>query len=119
MAALSSQSFAGTAGPPPNTTPVPINPAAGSPGSDTIDRSQFGPNGCVLRVITTGTLSNITILDPGTTPSSNPGTVTALAAPATGARMLPIPLSAINPATNVATVTSSSQTGLTYELYRI
>lgn len=114
MAALSSQSFSVTAGPPANTTPAVLTPTA----SDTIARSQFGPNGCVLRVITAGTISNISILDPGTTPSSNPGTVTALAAPATGVRMLPIPLSAINPATDLATVTSSSQTGLTYELYR-
>jgi hypothetical protein len=114
MAALSSQSFAATAGPPANTTPTPITPTA----SDTIARTQFGPNGCVLRVITTGTASNISISDPGTTPSSNPGTVTPLAAPATGVRMLPIPLAAINPATDLATITSSSQTGLTYELYR-
>lgn len=112
MAALTSQSFA-------SGTPVPITPAAGSPGSDTIAASQFGPNGCVLRVITAGTPSNITLLDPGTTGLSNPGTVTPLAAPATGARWLPIPLAAINQSTQVATVTSSSQTGLTYELYRV
>lgn len=113
MAALVSQSF--TKG----LTPVPISPAAGAPGSDTIAASQMGPNGCVLRVITTGTASNVSVLDPGFTPSANPGTVTALAAPATGVRWLPVPLGAIDTATQNATVTSSSQTGLTYELYRI
>jgi hypothetical protein len=107
MAALTSQSFA-------SGTPVPITPAA----SDTIAATQFGATGCVLRCITTGTLSNISVLDPGTTGSSNPGTVTPTVLPATGSRMIPVPLSAINPATGFATVTSSSQAGLTYELYR-
>lgn len=114
MAALTSQSIVQT-----GTTPAVITPAAGSPGSDTIASGQFGPTGCVLRVITTGTASNISVLDPGTTDLGNPGTVTALAAPATGVRMLFIPLAAINMATGNATVTSSSQTGLTYELYRV
>ncbi|MEO3922712.1 hypothetical protein ABGB07_02335 [Micromonosporaceae bacterium B7E4] len=110
MAALTSQSIVTT-----GTTPSAITPAA----SDTIASGQFGSTGLVMRVITTGTASNISVLDPGRTPSGNPGTVTALAAPSTGARMLFIPLSAIDPATGVATVTSSSQTGLTYELYRV
>ena len=110
MAAVSSQSIVTT-----GTTPSVITPSA----SDTITSSMFGPNGLVLRVITTGTASNITVLDPGRTPTGNPGTVTAVAAPATGARMVLIPLAAIDTSTGNATVTSSSQTGLTYELYRI
>ena len=110
MAALTSQSIVTT-----GTTPTPITPTA----SDTIAAGQMGPVGCVLRVITTGTASNISVLDPGRTPQGNPGTVTALAAPATGTRMLLVPTSAVDPATGNATVTSSSQTGLTYELYRI
>lgn len=110
MAALTSQSIVTT-----GTTPSAITPAA----SDTIAASMFGPNGLALRVITTGTPSNVSVLDPGRTASGNPGTVTALAAPATGVRMLLVPLSAVDSATGLATVTSSSQTGLTYELYRI
>lgn len=94
------------------TTPVPITPTA----SDTISGSTAGPTGWALRVITTGTLSNISVLDPNLTLLNNPGTVTALAAPATGVRMLFIPKAAIN-GSNLVTVTSSSQTGLTYELY--
>lgn len=110
MAALTSQSIVRT-----GTTPSAITPAA----SDTIAAGQFGPNGLAMRVITTGTASNISVLDPGLTPSGNAGTVVALAAPSTGVRMMLIPLAAIDSATGNATVTSSSQTGLTYELYRI
>jgi hypothetical protein len=107
MALLAVQSVVST-----GTTPVPITPTA----SDTIPGSTAGPNGWFLRVITTGTASNISVLDPGTTGISNPGTVTPLAAPATGVRMLLIPRGAIN-SSGVVTVTASSLTGLTYELY--
>lgn len=109
MALQASQSVLTT-----GTTPTAITPTA----SDTIAAASFGPNGVFMRVITTGTATNVTVLDPGTTPSGNPGTVTALAAPATGARMLLIPATAINSATGLATVTFSSLTGVTYELYR-
>jgi hypothetical protein len=95
------------------TTPTPITPTA----SDTINGSTAGTDGWNLRVITTGTLSNISVLDPNFTIQGNPGTVTALAAPATGVRMLLVPKSAINPATGLVTITSSSQAGMTYELY--
>ena len=99
---------------PTGTTPSAITPTA----SDTIADSSFGVNGVFMRVITTGTATNVTVQDPGLTPSANPGTVTAVAMPATGVRMILIPRTAINPATGVATVTFSSQTGVTYELYR-
>jgi hypothetical protein len=95
------------------TTPAAQTPSA----SDTIAAGSFGVNGVAMRVITTGTLSNISVLDPTTTGLGNAGTLVPLAAPATGARMLLVPRAAINPATGVATITSSSQTGLTYELY--
>jgi hypothetical protein len=95
------------------TTPTAITPTA----SDTIPASSFGPNGVFLRVITTGTATNVAVLDPGFTPSSNPGTVTAVAAPGTGVRMILIPRSAID-STGVATVTfSGALTGVTYEIY--
>ncbi|WP_435233366.1 hypothetical protein [Micromonospora aurantiaca (nom. illeg.)] len=110
MALQASQSVVTT-----GTTPAPITPTA----SDTIAASSFGVNGVYLRVITTGTATNVSVADPGVTPSGNPGTVTAVAAPATGVRMILIPLSAVNPATGVATVTfSGALTGVTYELYR-
>lgn len=95
------------------TTPSAITPTA----SDTIPASSFGPNGVFLRVITTGTATNVAVLDPGFSPLSNPGTVTAVAAPATGVRMILVPRGAVD-GTGVATVTfSGALTGVTYELY--
>lgn len=96
------------------TTPSAITPTA----SDTIAAASFGTEGVIMRVITTGTLTNVSVLDPNVTAQGNPGTVTAVACPATGVRMILIPVSAINTATGVATVTFSSITGATYELYR-
>lgn len=95
-------------------TPVPITPAL----TETFAQGCFGNQGMRMRIITTGTASNVTVADPGTTPSSNPGAPSALAAPATGNRELLVPLSAINPSTGLATVTFSSITGVTYEIYR-
>lgn len=109
MALLATQSIVST-----GTTPVPITPTV----SDTIPGSTAGPAGWAMRVITTGTASNISVLDPGFTGISNPGTVTPLAAPATGVRMLLIPRGAIN-TSGVVTVTASSITGMTYELYSV
>jgi hypothetical protein len=98
------------------TTPAALTPGA----TDTIASQQFGPTGLYARVITTGTSTNVSVLDPGLTPQGNPGTVTAVAAPATGVRMVFIPRSAINPATDQASVTfSGALTGVTYELYRV
>lgn len=95
------------------TTPSAFTPTA----SDTFPAANFGPNGLFLRVITTGTSTNVAVLDPGFTASSNPGTVTAVAAPATGVRMVLIPRTAID-STGVATVTfSGALTGVTAESY--
>lgn len=100
---------------PAGTTPSAITPSA----SDTIAAGSFGQSGVAMRVITTGTATNVAVQDPGVTPSGNPGTVTAVAAPATGVRMILIPVSAISQSTGVATVTfSGALTGVTYELYR-
>lgn len=95
------------------TTPTPITPTA----SDTFPVGNFGPAGMFLRVITTGTATNVAIQDPGFTSISNPGTVTAVAAPATGVRMILVPRGAVN-SSGVATVTfSGALTGVTYEIY--
>jgi hypothetical protein len=111
MAAVNSQSIVAL-----GTTPAPITPNA----SDTIAANQFGANGCVLRVITTGTATNVAVQDPNSTVQGNPGTVTPVAAPATGVRMVFVPISAISPSAQSATVTfSGALTGVTYELYRI
>jgi hypothetical protein len=108
MALQSPQSVVAT-----GTTPTPITPTA----SDTIPGSTAGPNGWFMRVITTGTASNVAVLDPGFTSISNPGTVTAVAAPATGVRMILIPRGAINSSGLVTVTFSGALTGVTYELY--
>lgn len=96
-------------------TPAALTPSA----SETIASSSFGDQGVMLRVITTGTLTNVSVQDPGTTPSGNAPTQPSLATPTTGARVLLIPRSSINPATGLATVLfSGALTGVTYELYR-
>jgi hypothetical protein len=100
---------------PAGTTPTPLTPQA----TDTIAEGQFGPNGLHMHVITAGTLTNVSVLDPGRTGSSNPGTVTPVACPATGRRVIPIPRTAIDFAAGYASVTFSSQVGVTYELYRV
>lgn len=95
---------------------VPLTPSA----SETIAAGSFGVNGVLIRVITTGTATTVTTLDPGFTPLSNVGTPTGQVMPATGSRQWLIPNSAVSPNTGVATVTfSGALTGVTYELTRI
>ena len=97
------------------TNPAPYTPTA----SDTIAAADIlSTGGCVMRVVTTGTLTNVSILDPNLDIQGNPGTVTPVACPATGVRYILIPVAAINTATQVATVTFSSITGCTYDLIK-
>lgn len=112
MAAVTTQSVSNGA----LTTPVPISPGA----SDTIARNQFGATGVMVRIITSGTATTLTVSDPTTTNLGNVGTLAAQIAPATGSRMAFVPLAAINPATDTATLNwSGALTGVTYELYRV
>lgn len=98
------------------TTPAPFTPTA----SDTISANDIIPGGgAVLRVVTTGTATNAAVLDPNVTAQGNPGTVTAVACPATGVRYILVPVTAVNPSTQVATVTfSGALTGVTYDLIK-
>lgn len=97
------------------TTPSPITASS----SDTIARSQFGPNGVMVRVITSGTATNLTVSDPTKTGLGNAGTPPTLACPSTGASMTLVPIAAINSATDNATLNFSATTGVTYELYKV
>jgi hypothetical protein len=98
------------------TTPTPLTPQA----ADTIARAQFGPNGVLGRIITTGTATTLTVSDPTTTGLGNVGTLASQTAPATGSRMFFVPIAAINPSTDVATLNwSGALTGVTYEAYRV
>lgn len=98
------------------TTPAPFTPTA----SDTISGNDVIPGGgCILRVVTTGTATNVSILDPNLTAQGNPGTVSAVACPSSGVRYIFIPPSAVAPSTFVATVTfSGALTGVTYDLMK-
>lgn len=94
--------------------PVAITPSA----SETIAQGSAGTQGVLIRVITTGTATTVTVLDPNSTTQGNPGTPTGQVMPATGARRWLIPLAAFTG--GVATVTfSGALTGVTYELERI
>jgi len=113
MAALTSVSIT-----PAGNTPAPVAVAA----SDTIAQNQFGPNGCILRVINAGgTQDSVTISDPNLSIIGNPVTApTPVVVPiTTGIRMIFIPLLAVNQATGVATVNHSFITTVTCEVYRI
>lgn len=107
MALQTPQSLTTTA-----AAPVPLTPSA----SETIPAGNFGLNGVYIRVITTGTATTVTTLDPGFSQISNPGTPTGQVMPGTGSRQWLIPRGAINSA-GVATVTfTGALTGVTYEL---
>src|SRR4051812_35986455 len=96
------------------TTPSALTPAA----SDTIAEASFGPTGVWLLVITTGTQTDLTVLDPNLTVQGNAATLATLTGTATGHRALFIPRTAIN-SSGVATVTfSGARTGVTYYLFR-
>jgi hypothetical protein len=87
--------------------------------SDTISGNDIIPTGgCLLRITTSGTVINVSVLDPNSTVQGNPGTVSALVMPSSGSRYLLVPVAAVNPSTNVATVTFSTTTGGTYEVIK-
>jgi hypothetical protein len=101
---------------PTGPTPATVTRNAAS-ASDTISRLQLGANGVTLRIETTGTASNVTVSDAGLTSAGNAATPAAIAMPATGQRALHIAPSQADLGTGLVTVTSSSQTGLYYEVY--
>lgn len=111
MAAVSSQGLSSAA----LTTPSAITPAA----SDTIAEAQMGANGCVMRIITTGTATDVEVTDPGRSPLGNVGDSLPLTCPATGARLLLIPRAALNASGQVTVTFSGALTGVTYELIRV
>jgi len=88
--------------------------------SDTIAEAEFGSTGVILRIINGGaSTDNVSVADPGLTPSGNAGTVTPVAVATGVTKIVFIPRSAIDPSTLVATVTHDYTTSVTYELYRI
>jgi hypothetical protein len=99
------------------TTAGTIVTAAAASASDTISQAQLGTSGVNLRIATAGTTSNVTISDASLTPgASNPATTTPIAMAATQIRVVYISPAQCAPGGTV-TITSSSQTALTYEVY--
>lgn len=98
------------------TGPGAIATPASASASDTLSQAVIGANGVNLRIQTAGTSSNVTISDGGATPASNPATVTAIAMAATQVRYAYISPAQVNLGTGLVTITSSSQTNLTYEV---
>lgn len=99
------------------TTPAPFTPTA----SDTISGSAdiVPGGGCVLRVVTTGTATNVTIVDPGLTPLGNPvPTPAVVACPATGVRYILVSPQAVNSAGVATVLFSGALTGVTYDLIK-
>jgi hypothetical protein len=96
-------------------TPTQITPTA----SDTISGSDITSRGVVLRVTTTGTATNVAVLDPTLSDLGNAGTVVPVACPATGVRYIFVSPFAVNNSTGLATVTySGALTGVTVEAMR-
>lgn len=112
MTAQASQSApVGTA-----TAATALTPAA----SDTVTAGNFGPTGLLVTITTTGTATTLTVNDPGKTPLGNVGTLASVTCGATAVTFTTIPLSAIDPATQLATLNfSGARTGVTYTLVRI
>lgn len=93
-------------------------PAAVS-ASDTITAADVGERGCLVRVNCGATPTNATVADPGKTPSGNSGTAAAVAVPASDFRNIYVPKAAVDPNTQVATITYSATSTVTCELYRL
>jgi len=98
-------------------TATTVTPAAAAT-SMTIAAADIGA-GVFLRVINgAGADITVTIADPGTTQAGNPGTTTAQTVATSAERQFKILPAHVNPATNVATVTLSSATTITYTLIK-
>lgn len=86
--------------------------------SDTISSALLGTDGLVLRVQTTGTSTNLTISDAGSTPAGNTTTASAITMSATQIKMIYISPKRVDLSTGLVTITASGAlTGVTYELY--
>lgn len=111
MALLTAVSVTGTA-----TTVA----AAAVSTSDTISASDIGTRGCLLNVINgAGAPINVTLVDPGTTAAGNTTTAPAQAVANATDRWFLISPALVNLATQLATVTFSSATTITYKLIRL
>jgi hypothetical protein len=66
-----------------------------------------------------GSPITVSVSDPGTTPSGNLATIATVSVPATtGDKLIPVPASAADPATGLATVICSAITSVTIGAFR-
>jgi len=99
----------------PGQTAVAVAGAAVA-SSDTIAAADIGTSGVLLNVINgSGSSINVTISDPGTTAVGNAGTTSAQAVANGADRWFRILPGHVNPSTNVATVSYSATTSVTYK----
>jgi hypothetical protein len=100
----------------PTATGVAWTPAAVS-ASDTISASDLGDRGAYLVIINGGGSSdNVTVSDSGLTAAGNPATTAANAVANGTSEVMYISPRAVNPSTQVVTVTHSFTTSVTYVL---
>ena len=106
---------------------TPTNAGATSVGaavaaSDTIARSIMGPKGVYLEILNgNAAVDNMTISDPGSTPSGNALTGGTYAVSVTNGtnKIFYIKPDQVNPATGLVTVTHSVTATVTYKLYPV
>lgn len=100
------------------TTATTVGPNAVS-ASDTIAAADIGTNGALLNVINgSGGSINVVLVDPGTTAAGNTTTAPNQAVANGADRWFRVTQAHVNPATQVATVTFSGTTTVTYKLIR-
>ena len=88
--------------------------------SDTIAAGDIGTRGCLLNVINgAGAPINVTLVDPGTTSAGNPATAPPQAVANATDRWFYVSPALVDLATQVATVTFSSATTISYKLIRL
>lgn len=93
--------------------------AAAAGTSNTISAADVGTRGCLINIINgAGAPINVTLEDPTTSAVGNPGTETAQAVANATDRWFRVTPKHVDPATQVATVTLSSATTITYKLVR-
>lgn len=109
------------------TAIIPANAGTASTGaavasSDTVARTVMGPRGAYLDIINAGgSVDNITISDPGSTPAGNAlagGTIAGSVTNGTS-KVFYLRPEQCDPSTNVVTITHSFITTVTYKLFPV
>lgn len=95
-----------------------VSTSSAAAGGDTVALTANNDDRCFLQVTTSGTATNVTIADPGTTGAGNPGTTTPIALGATATKLIALPPGAVNTATGQVSITYSAVTGVSVAALR-